>query len=190
MDTYDAVIIMGSGFSHPESPVLDTSGKSRMDKALKLFQKGIATNILITGYARHPKTLESFHDRVGTFLSVYVDREERDRIYTSPGYRYSKTTRGNILAAADVIYEQGWKRVLVCTEKPHYIFRVRELSEKLIPKVRVDFTESRRASLLYWIKEILYFPIRKLSKDNEKIEDGLRNLWKKISPKFGYFVSR
>lgn len=196
MYDYDAVVVMGSGFSNPETDELDRWAIHRLNKAVEAAAKREVNYIIITGNLKHPKT--------GTVFALKAEKFVSDsgigpiRIWPAVNPVYPIDTEGDVVQALGMASYLLCRSLLIITEKPHYYFRVRRLlkikTRALGFNVRLRFRPSMPAPWWYWLKEFVLWVALLLSPHKGKhswLYHFLDRLWRqRIGPKFLQYVVR
>lgn len=186
----DAVVVMGSGFSSPETPEIDKWGKRRLARAIELVKNSGVKFMIITGGGVHPKFGVRFVESLKA-LAIEEGVGSSKILIASNLDSYPKTTIGDIDQAFDVAVGHHFVRLEFITEKPHWLFRVRIFTNV----DRTGFTVSGwhsalPAPLWYWIKEFVYWLalICSLGREDSWLCQTAGRSWKKIGHHFGLYV--
>jgi len=190
IERYDAVVVMGSGFRGPDTPEIDKWGRRRLSRAVELLQEGKADFIIITGGTVHPEFGVRFAD-VAWKIVLQQGVDPLKILIPSNFGDYPKTTGGDVDQAIDIASARHLNYLVFVTEKPHWLFRVRILTNL----DRTGFMCSGwdyalSAPVWYWVKEFIYWVaiLFSFGREDSGFHRIAAKLWKRSGHLFRLYV--
>jgi len=147
MEKFDAIVVLGSTSTKAGKPDLD--GRYRIRKALELYGKGAAKNIVFAG----GKTRSSISESV--VMKRYALEQDKDlkNIFIETK---SKDTTGNAYFTKKLVLEpRGWRKILVVTSSFH-VKRAEEIFGIVLgPRYKMKFVGTAYSPRAFFIYVLL-----------------------------------